>query len=212
MALQIILGPPNSGRAGAILDRFTEALADEPLLVVPTSDDVERFERELCGRGRNLGGKVTSFPGLFGEVTRAYGAAEGPALSRMQRLWLCRAAARDDGLRLLHRSAGSEGFAPALEALLSELQAAGLDAAGFATLAVELDDGAYEAEIAALFTGYEGRRDALGFGDEHTLAAQATARTARRSGPLVGTARAPLRVRRPLPRADRARRRARPRR
>ncbi len=175
MALQIIVGPPNSGRTGAILDRFTAALADEPVLVVPTSDDVERFERELCERGRNLGGEVTSLPGLFEEVARVYGAAARPPLSRMQRLWLCRAAARGESLRLLHRSAESEGFAPALEALLAELQAAGLDAAAFGTLVSALEDGAYEREIAALFSGYERRRDELGCGDEHTLAAAATA-------------------------------------
>src|SRR5687768_15980519 len=103
MGLQIIIGPPNSGRTGAILDRFGAALAEDPLLVVPTSDDVERFERELCAReGGGLGGAVTSFPGLFGEVGRITGTGSRPALSRMQRLWLCRAAARgSDELHVL---------------------------------------------------------------------------------------------------------------
>ncbi len=186
MALQIIIGPPNSGRTGAILDRFTEALPEDPLLVVPTSDDVERFERELCSRkGGALGGSVTSLPGLVGEVARACGAGSRPSLSRMQRIWLCRAAARGSReLRLLSRSAASEGFAPALEGLISELQAAGLDAAAFAGLAeaaadADPDDGsanlAYERELAGLFADYERRRDALGSGDEHTFAAETTA-------------------------------------
>ena len=52
MSLELIVGPPNSGRAGAVLDRFGAALERDPLLVVPTSDDVDRFERELCARAR----------------------------------------------------------------------------------------------------------------------------------------------------------------
>ncbi len=178
MGLQLIVGPPNSGRTGAILDRFTAVLGDDPLLVVPTSDDVDRFERELCGRpGSGLGGSVTSFPGLFGEVARVYGLGARGTLSRMQRVWLCRAAAREDReLRLLARSARSEGFAPALEGLISELQASGLDAAAFAQLVDELDDaGAYETELVSLFGAYERRREQLGLGDEHTFASEATA-------------------------------------
>lgn len=48
MPLSLIVGPPNSGRAGEVRRRFVEAAGAEPLLVVPTGDDVARFERELC--------------------------------------------------------------------------------------------------------------------------------------------------------------------
>jgi hypothetical protein len=47
MPLEVIQGPPNSGRAGAILDRFRAVLDSDPVLVVPTGDDVATFEREL---------------------------------------------------------------------------------------------------------------------------------------------------------------------
>jgi hypothetical protein len=71
MSLELIVGPANSGRAGAVLDRFVAAAPEDPVLVVPTGDDVERFERELCERpGGLLGGAVTSLPGLFAEVGR----------------------------------------------------------------------------------------------------------------------------------------------
>ncbi len=52
MPLKLIAGPPNSGRTGAVLERFRAAAGRDPVLVVPTGDDVERFERELTSRRR----------------------------------------------------------------------------------------------------------------------------------------------------------------
>jgi ATP-dependent helicase/DNAse subunit B len=181
MGLELIVGPPNSGRAGAVLDRFAAAIDRGPLLVVPTRDDVDRFERELCARpGGMLGGTVTSFPGLFGEVATAFAVDAGAPLTRVQRVWIARAAAAQSDLRLLRRSAGREGFAPALEQLIGDLQAAGLDAAGFAATVEGLEEDAeatapYERELAALFAAYERIRDRLGRSDEHGVAARATA-------------------------------------
>ena len=57
MPLNLIHGPPNSGRAGIVRRRFTEELARSPVLVLPTLDDVFAFERELCHEeGALLGG------------------------------------------------------------------------------------------------------------------------------------------------------------
>lgn len=182
MSLELVAGPPNSGRAGVIVDRFGAALDRDPLLVVPTADDVARFERELCNRpGGALGGDVTSFPGLFDEVARACGAAAKPPLTGMQRVWLARAATVRCELRLLRRSSLRSGFAPALEALLSDLGAAGMDAAALGAAidaAEEADDAAevrYEREIASLFSAYEQLRDQLGAADQHLAARAATA-------------------------------------
>ncbi len=177
MGLTVISGPPGSGREAQILDRFEAALPRDPLLVVPTADDVDRLDRELCRRGAGgmLGGSVTTFPRLFEEVARATGTAGGTALSRMQRVWLARAATRRVQLRLLRASAEREGFAPALEELLSDLQSAGLDAAALAAAGEELTDRGTEREIAALFAAYEEMRDGLGFTDAHAVAARATA-------------------------------------
>lgn len=186
MSLELIIGPLNSGRAGAILERFEQDQQLDPLLVVPTRDDVDRFERELCGRsGSLLGGTVTSFPGLFGELARTYGVGEAPVLSRIQRIWVARSAAERAELRLLRRSAQREGFAPALEQLLTDLQAAGLDAIAL-TAAVERleeEDGGsgYEREVTRLFAAYEQIREELGRSDEHRIANEAT--TALRGDP-----------------------------
>ncbi len=172
MGLRVISGPPGSGREEIVLERFEEAVAADPLLVAPTRDDVDRLERELCARGGGalLGGTVTTLPGLFEEVRRAVGVEAGPTATRMQRVWLCRAAAREVRLRQLHRSAAREGFAPALEALVSDLQAAGLDAAGLDAAIAELDDSAYEREIGDLLSAYERLRDAAGLTDDAKLA------------------------------------------
>ncbi len=180
MSLELIVGPPNSGRAGAVLDRFAAEQDLDPLLVVPTRDDVDRFERELCGRrGGLLGGGVTTLLGLFREVAGCYGVGDGPPLSRSQRIWIARAAARQAELRLLRRSSGHGGFAPALEQLLTDLQAAGLDAAALEAAVEELHEeggsAQYEREVVRLFAAFEELRDGLGRSDEHGIARRATA-------------------------------------
>jgi superfamily I DNA/RNA helicase len=176
MSLDVVAGPPGSGRGAAIVAAFRDALDREPVLIAPTSDDVDRLERELCAvPGGVLGGTITSFPGLFGEVARAVGLDAPPPLTAIQRTWLAREAAAATGLRRLSRSAAHEGFAPALESLLSELQAAGFDAAALAEAIAAAGAGAYEREIQTMFAAFERLRDASGAIDEHQLAARATA-------------------------------------
>jgi len=51
MSLSLIVGPPNSGKAGEILIGLRKAMDRDPTLVVPTLDDADRFERELCAAG-----------------------------------------------------------------------------------------------------------------------------------------------------------------
>jgi len=177
VSLDVIAGPPGSGRGGELVAAFAATLDREPVLVAPTTDDVDRLERELSAApGGILGGTITSFPGLFGEVARATGAGAGAALTAIQRIWLAREAAATTDLRLLDRSARREGFAPALDSLLGDLQAAGLDAAGFGAAVADADGaGEYERELAALFVAYERLRERAGALDEHQLAARATA-------------------------------------
>lgn len=179
----VIAGPPNSGRTGAVLERFEAVIERDPIMVVPTRDDIDRIERELCSRaGGGLGGTVTSFPGLFAEVGRACGSGTATPLTQIQRIWLARTAARRTPLRLLSRSAVRSGFAPTLAELLSDLQAAGLDAASLRARIAELEGPhPYEGEVADLFAAYEVLRDDLGASDVHLDAAAAT--TALRSHP-----------------------------
>src|SRR5919109_4594550 len=120
MSLDLVVGPPNAGRAGAIRRRFGAALDRDPVLVVPTRDDVDRFERELSADGAAVGGSVWTFPALFEDVARAAGVEHPPRLGESQRRWLVRAAVRDAGVRILRRSARSAGFASAMDRLIDE--------------------------------------------------------------------------------------------
>ncbi|HSS04638.1 MAG TPA: PD-(D/E)XK nuclease family protein [Solirubrobacterales bacterium] len=172
MPLNLIHGPPNSGRAGLVRRRFGAALDHDPVLVVPTIDDVYSFERELCEDGAVLGATVMTFGGLFGAVATAAGAPPGTELTPAQRLGAVSAAIaeRRDALGPLRRSALRPGFALALERLLGELQEAGLEPADMAAGAGSLESSAYLGDIATLFAGYAEVRDRLGRVDTHGIA------------------------------------------
>jgi ATP-dependent helicase/nuclease subunit B len=174
MSLSLIVGPPNSGRAGAVLDGFVNALGREPVLVVPTADHAARFERELAEREPGvLGGSVATFARLFREIADACGAEAPPELTGHQRLRLVREAVATTPPRILAESARRPGFAPALEALIGELQAARREPREVALAAQDLGDDAYLAELGDLYAGYIAARDRLGYGDPHLTAARA---------------------------------------
>jgi RecB family exonuclease len=186
--LKLIHGPPNSGRRGEVLRRFRAVLDEDPLLVVPTEDDVFDFERELCGGGALLGGAAMTMRGLELTVLAAAGAPPGPRLSRAQRLRAVAAAieARRSQLGPLRRSAGRPRFAHALEWLFGELQAAGVEPAAVEASAATLESSAYLGDIAALFSGYEEVRRQTGRTDAHAVAREAVARL-REDGSFWGT-------------------------
>jgi ATP-dependent helicase/nuclease subunit B len=174
MGLKLIIGPPNSGRTGAVLDAFRAVSSRDPVLVVPTVDDVERFEEELTRDGEVvIGATVGTFDQLFALVARATDAPVGPAVSRTQRLRLAREASSRADLRILATSARRPGFPAALDELVSELQAALVDPTSLRERAA--DAGSYELEIASLYESYVSVRDELGLHDDHSLAAAATA-------------------------------------
>jgi ATP-dependent helicase/DNAse subunit B len=169
MPISVIVGPPNSGRAGAIQARLEEALEREPVLVVPTADDAARFERELCGPGGALlGASISTFHRLMDEIAAATGAAVRPLLSPAQRLALVRSVLSRADLRVLAASRRQHGFAPALERLIGELQAALVSPGELARAASDLDGGEYESELAQLYAGYVERREAAGRDDAHS--------------------------------------------
>ncbi len=174
MALRIIQGPPNSGRAGELLARLRAALEREPVLVVPTGDDVAGFERELAGSAPAiLGASILTFAALTREVARTLAAEPAPALGVPERQALIRAAIGATHLSLLRRSAARPGFAPALDALIAELQAALVTPAELRLMVAELESPGHEPELAELYGSYIGLRDSAGRGDEATLAAAA---------------------------------------
>ena len=174
MSVKLIVGPPNSGRTGRTLDAFRAAAARDPVLVVPTVDDVERFEDELTTEGAVvIGATVGTFDQLFRLVARATDAPAGPEISRIQRLRLASEAASRAELKVLATSSRRPGFPAALQELVSELQAAMVDPLALRERATEA--GPYEVEIASLYESYLMVRDELGLHDDHSLAAAATA-------------------------------------
>ncbi len=177
MSLNLIHGPPNSGRIGLILERFTDALERDPVLVVPNVDEVFRIERELCEGGAVLGGTVLTFGALFRTVATAAGAPPGAELTPTQRLRAISVAIAERRGRLgpLRHSTAQPGFAFAFERLLDELQGTGLDADSVGAGTETLEGSAYLSDIAALFAGYAETRDRLGRDDQHQIAAEAIA-------------------------------------
>ncbi|HEU4392101.1 MAG TPA: PD-(D/E)XK nuclease family protein [Solirubrobacterales bacterium] len=175
MPLNLIHGPPNSGRAGQVRRRFVAALDRDPVLVVPTLDDVFAFERELCEGGAALGGTVMTFGALFRTVATAGGAPPGPELSAVQRLRAVTVAveARLGGLGPLRRSASRSGFPRAFTHLLDELQAASLGPAAVEAGAATLEGSAYLGDIAAVFAGYAEARERTGRVDAEEIAREA---------------------------------------
>jgi ATP-dependent helicase/DNAse subunit B len=171
MPLRLIVGPPNSGRAGEVHSRLVACAADEPVLVVPTGDDAAWFERGLCAGGSpSLGISIRTFGWLFEDAAAALALDTGPQLTAPQRLALVRAAISTTELGRLRRSAQRPGFAPALDTLIEELQAALVGPAELADHAAALDDGAHEAELAALYDAYTRLRGRSGRSDRGAVA------------------------------------------
>ena len=175
MTLSLIAGPPNSGRTGRVIDGFLDAIDRDPVLVVPTLDDAERFETELTRRvGPVIGATVCTFDRLFSLVAQETEVASPPLLRPIQRTHVAReAVARAGGLKLLSASSKRAGFASALDELIADLQGGRVDPATLASRAAEA--GPYEVEVARLYAAYCEVRDELGRADSHTLAAAAIA-------------------------------------
>jgi ATP-dependent helicase/DNAse subunit B len=118
--ITLITGPANAGKAREVLGAVRGHLArgEEPLLVVPTRADVERYRRELALQGAVLGARVERFEGLIGEVVRRAGANQ-PVLGRVARervLAHVIASGRGGARR------STPGFVSALAATVAELE------------------------------------------------------------------------------------------
>jgi RecB family exonuclease len=187
--LNLIHGPPNSGKRGLVRARLLDALERDPVLVVPTLDDVFSFERELCRGGAALGSETMTFTALFGRIATDAGAPPARVLSPAQRLRVVAAvAARAEQLGPLRRSARRPGFAPALVRLLDELQGAGIEPEAVEASAATLEGSAYLSDLASLYTAYAAARDRLGRVDRHGVARRAIAALAEDEGLWRGRA------------------------
>ena len=156
MSLELIVGPPNSGRATRMLDLMRDRLGSEPMLVVPTGDDIARFERDLCSDGRPVAGAtIRTFASTFTDAAALAGVELSPQLSAAQRLALVKAAVGAAELRLMRRSAASAGFVRAMDALIQELKAALVSPADLMGAARAVRDDGQEAELADVYARYE---------------------------------------------------------
>jgi RecB family exonuclease len=185
--LKLIHGPPNSGKRGEVLRGFGQVLDRDPVLVLPTTDDVFDFEREMCASGAVLGGAAMTFGALFRTVATAAGAPPGAELSAAQRLRAVAVAiaARQSRLGPLRRAAARPRFASALERLVGELQAAGVEPQEVEASAATLEGSAYLSDLAALYGGYEEVRRRSDRTDAHGIAREAIAHL-RRDGSFWG--------------------------
>lgn len=173
MPLSLVVGPPNSGRAGVIRARLQDSAQSDPVLVVPTRDDADRFEQELASEGAAFGVSILLFDGLFEAVAAATGAGGASPLTEPQRLGVVRAAISAADLGPLASSARRRGFAPAVADLISDIGASTLDPATIAANAAESRD-PYLAGVAAINGAYAERLGELGRADSHGLARAAT--------------------------------------
>jgi ATP-dependent helicase/DNAse subunit B len=174
MPLTLVLGPANSAKAAEVLGGYRAATRRGALLVVPTGVDREHYRRELLADGAVLGGEVLTFPGLAREIARRAGYA-GRTLAPLQRQRVLRASIGRLRLEAIGASVSSSGFAPAVGALVAELERALVTPQRF-TQAMrawadgDIDRRAYADEVASLYREYVGELDRLGRVDAELFA------------------------------------------
>jgi ATP-dependent helicase/DNAse subunit B len=164
--LTLITGPANAGKAQAVMDAVRAELAagHQPLLVVPTAADVQRYTRELAGEGALIGARVTRFGGLLGEVVRRSG-SEGPVLPERARERLIAIVARSSGLAARGEQPLSKGLSRAARELIDDLHAGAVAPARLQAALAKLDGSSPHLQVAAMYSGYEAELARLGVSD-----------------------------------------------
>jgi ATP-dependent helicase/DNAse subunit B len=120
MPLTLVLGPANSAKAGEVFAAYGAAAPRGAVLVVPNARDAEHYSRELAGQDAVVGSVIT-FAGLAQEIARRV-AYRPRLLSAFQRDLVAARAVRQARLELLRPASQSRGFAPAVAALIAELE------------------------------------------------------------------------------------------
>jgi RecB family exonuclease len=174
MPLTLVLGPANSAKAAEVLGAYRAAARRGAILVVPTGLDRDHYRREVLGEGAVLGGEVLTFPGLAREIARRAGYG-GRTLAPLQRERVLRSTIARSDLTAIGASASSPGFAPAVGALVAELERALVTPQRFtqamrAWAGGDAERRAYADEIAALYGEYTRQLDRLGRMDAELFA------------------------------------------
>jgi len=181
--LTLVTGPANAEKARVVIDAYVAAAAREPLLVVPTLPDVDRYRRELAGRGLVFGAQVLTPQGLVRELARRGGLTRRP-LGELARERIAAAAVARTPLDVLGASSRTPGFLRALLALVDELEALRISPARWiaalrAWTETEPGRAAYAEDLGALFRAYAAGVERAGQQDatQHTVAALDALRT-----------------------------------
>lgn len=158
MPLHLVTGPANAAKAGVVLDAIRAGQDRDPILVVPTFADVQRYRRELAEGGVVFGAQVLRFAWLVREIGRRAGVRSRP-VGRLTRERVAAAAVARARLDRLAPAAATDGFPAALLRLATELGQARVtpqrltralrDWAG-----EDADRRAYGDEVAALYAAY----------------------------------------------------------
>src|SRR5918996_4982239 len=176
MPLTLVTGPATAAKAGEVLGGLRARLDDEPILVVPTFQDVEHAQRELAERGAVFGARVLRFDWLFREIADRCAYHE-PVASPVQRELIVEEAVRRARLAVLAESAAQPGFVRAAARFVAELGRSMVDPARFTTaLRSWAGDGprrAYGDEVAAIYRAYHDGLGAAGLADPELFARRA---------------------------------------
>jgi ATP-dependent helicase/DNAse subunit B len=173
VALRLVTGPANSGKAGVLLGAYRARLDEEPILVVPSLEDVEHTQRELADGGAVFGTRVMRFRWLFEEIASRAGSRARVA-SAVQRELIVEEAVRSLELRALAASSRRPGFVRAAVRLIRELEGSMVEPPRFTrALRDWAGDGprrAYVDEVSAIYARYRERLEQAGLVDPELFA------------------------------------------
>ena len=173
MPLTLVTGPANAAKAGEVLGGLRARLDEDPILVVPSFQDVEHAQRELAERGAVFGALVLRFEWLYREIAARVGVGERVASEVQRQLLLEETVARAE-LGVLAESAAQPGFVRAAARFVAELGRARVDPARFTqALRAWAGDGprrSYADEVAAIYGGYRRALERAGLVDPELFA------------------------------------------
>ena len=165
MPLTLFTGPANAEKAGVVLERVRASAERDPILVVPTFPDVERYRRELAEDGVVFGVEVSTFDRLVREIARRVELGGRP-LGTLARERVVASVAASLDLPLLGASARTPGFAAAACRLFDELEGERITPQRWWTAlrawaAAEPARAAYTQDLAELYSAYHRRLERL---------------------------------------------------
>ena len=176
----MLLGPPNSGRLGGVIDWWVRHEGDEPVIVVPTQADVTTLTIELTRRVGTVLARhpVCTFAGLLRLLAPPSAPAPAGQLGEVEARVLVAQLLREMPLQALDQAAPSPGAIAAAGVLLREIAESGL-AGTEAELALgrwlERGGGAAARDVRALFNAYRRRLADAGRFDSADLVQAAAA-------------------------------------